>query len=132
MTAVLGWLLSTQTGRLVASLVGGAALCVAAYLGFTLWLAAHDASIRREMTAKCAAEEAQMVSEAEHAAVAAQLAEERRQRELASQITEDARKRAEAAVRARDKARADLEARIAADTADGCSWNEDDEKWRAR
>jgi hypothetical protein len=45
---MIAFLLSTQTGRLVASLAGGVALCVTAYFGFTIWLAAHDRSVANE------------------------------------------------------------------------------------
>lgn len=44
MSAILAWALGTPLGRIVS----GAALCLAIFLGARLWLAAHDASTRRE------------------------------------------------------------------------------------
>ena len=44
MGLILEWALRTPLGRIVS----GTALCLAIFLGARLWLAAHDASIRRE------------------------------------------------------------------------------------
>lgn len=44
MGALVAWALGSPLGRILS----GAALCVAIYFGASLWLAAHDASTRRE------------------------------------------------------------------------------------
>ncbi|TPN11741.1 hypothetical protein [Mesorhizobium sp. B2-1-2] len=44
MAAIVAWALGTPLGRIVS----GAALCLAIFLGARLWLAAHDASTRRD------------------------------------------------------------------------------------
>lgn len=44
MSAILAWALGTPLGRIVS----GAVLCLAIFLGARAWLAAHDASTRRE------------------------------------------------------------------------------------
>lgn len=98
---MIGFLLSTQTGRLVASLVGGVALCVAAYFGFTIWLAAHDRSVAN------AAREGYVIL-AEKTAAEAKAAELQRQlsaatvakQSLQEQITKDT---AEDAQREKDR-----------------------------
>lgn len=44
MAAILAWAIGSPLGRIVS----GAALCVAIFIGARWWLAAHDASTRRE------------------------------------------------------------------------------------
>lgn len=44
MAAIVAWALGSPLGRIVS----GAVLCLAIFLGARLWLAAHDASTRRE------------------------------------------------------------------------------------
>lgn len=43
MAAIIAWALGSPLGRIVS----GAVLCVAIFLGARLWLAAHDAGIKR-------------------------------------------------------------------------------------
>ncbi|MFA1625238.1 hypothetical protein ACDY96_21350 [Rhizobium mongolense] len=75
----------------------------------------------------------QMVTKFERDAIAAQLSEERRRRLIADQLTTEASKRADAALRAKSEAEAELEARIAADTSpDGGRWSEEDQQWDGR
>lgn len=75
----------------------------------------------------------QMVTKFERDAIAAQLSEENRRRLIADQLTTEAAKRAEAALRAKSQAEAELEARIAADTSpDGGRWTEEDDTWNGR
>lgn len=75
----------------------------------------------------------QMVTNFERDALASQLAEEKRRRLIADQLTTEASKRAEAALRAKSQAEAELEARIAADTSpDGGRWTEEDDTWNGR
>lgn len=80
--------------------------------------------------AQCEATLEKTVSTFQYDALAAQLAEERRRRLIADLLTSEASKRAEAAVRAKSAAEAELEARIAADTGpDGGRWTEEDRIW---
>jgi hypothetical protein len=44
----VNWLLGLALGNPLGRILSGAALCVAIYFGATLWLAAHDASVRHE------------------------------------------------------------------------------------
>jgi len=72
-----------------------------------------------------------LVAEAELAAARAQLAEERRRTLAASQATTEATKRAEAALKAKDEALADLDLRIEQDNPDGnrAVLTEEDIQW---
>ncbi|MBB2698977.1 UNVERIFIED_ORG: hypothetical protein GGI66_003654 [Rhizobium esperanzae] len=80
--------------------------------------------------AQCDARLEKTVSTFQYDVLAAQLAEERKRRLIADLLTTEASKRAEAAVRAKSAAEAELEARIAADNgADGGRWTEEDLKW---
>lgn len=119
---VLAWLAGSKIGRGVL----GVAVIAFFIVGFRIWLAAHDASVAREATST-------MVTKFERDSLASQLAEEKRRRLIADQLIIDASKRAEAALQAKSKAEADLEARIAADTGpDGGKWSEEDERWNGR
>ncbi|MCS0459550.1 hypothetical protein [Rhizobium favelukesii] len=74
-----------------------------------------------------------MVTKFERDTIAAQLAEEKRRRLIADQLHTEASKRADAAERAKSKAEADLEARIAADISpDGGRWTEEDQQWNGK
>lgn len=76
---------------------------------------------------------ADMITKFERDAIASQLAEEKRRRLIADQLTTEASKRAEAALRAKSEAEAELEARIAADTSpDGGRWTEEDQQWNGK
>lgn len=75
----------------------------------------------------------QMVTKFERDTLASQLAEEKRRRLIADQLTTEASKRADAALRAKSEAEAELEARIAADTSpEGGRWTEEDQQWNGR
>jgi hypothetical protein len=82
--------------------------------------------------AKCNERVRAMVSTAEYEALKAQIERERQMRELAQRLTREAAARATEAIKERERAMDDLESRIAADTADGCRWTEEDAKWRER
>jgi hypothetical protein len=83
--------------------------------------------------ARCEAGMEKMVSGFQYNALAAQLAEERRRRAIADSLAAGADKRADEALKAKTKAEADLDARIAADTEpDGCRWTEEDGRWNEK
>lgn len=83
--------------------------------------------------AQCDARMEKMVSGFQYDALAAQLAEERRRRAIADNLAATAEKRADEALKAKTKAEADLESRIAADTdPDGGRWTEEDGRWNGK
>ncbi|MGV2099067.1 hypothetical protein [Rhizobium sp. 21-4511-3d] len=89
--------------------------------------------INGRVQSEVAAATKDMVASFRLTAALAQLDKERKDRETADQLRADADKRALAAATARDKAKADLEARIKADTSpDGAVWTEEDIQWQSR
>lgn len=69
------------------------------------------------------------VARSEKIAADARAAEAERQRQAATLALEESRKRMLAAQTLKDKAHADLEKRIAADSDGGCTWGADDDEF---
>ncbi len=97
MLALLGWLASSKVGRYVIACILVALVLCGAYLGFRVWLAAHDASIRSLAEAKCTAEKTAMVSKAEYDAMQAIAERNRKDAEAAAIAATEAQRRASAA-----------------------------------
>ncbi|WP_017993959.1 hypothetical protein [Rhizobium leguminosarum] len=85
----------------IGKVVGAVGLCVLAFIGFRIWLAAHDANVRSGY-----------VLLAEKTAAEAKAAEMERQRNAAAQATEEHRKRLAAAEASEQAAKDTLENEI--------------------
>jgi hypothetical protein len=102
-------------------IAGVLALLVAAFLGFRVWLVAHDHAVLEGY-----------VLLSEKTAAEAKAAKEAHDRQAAQQALEESRKREIVAQQAKDTANAELAKRIAADTDGGCGWTSDDDTWSVR
>ncbi|ARO24731.1 hypothetical protein TAL182_CH02985 [Rhizobium sp. TAL182] len=102
MWSILVWLAGSKIGRLVL----GVAIIGFFFVGFRIWLAAHDASVARQATAE-------MVTKFERDAIASQLATERRLHAEANRAAAEATARAAATQKANDAANAEVERLLA-------------------
>lgn len=127
---MIAFLLTTKLGRGLSVV----AILALAFMGFKIWLAAHDASIVREEAAKCTARIENMVSQSEADALAAVLAREQAKRAAAEAMATEERNRAAAAIRAKEEQDAKLAAMIkeASENPGLTSPNEEDLKWLER